>query len=317
MSGGAAIALVLVAMLCISANDVAIRLLSDGHPLHQMVFVRSSLGMLFTLVILRLEGGWRLLRTRRPGLQALRAGLIVVANLTYFAALTVLDIATATALFFVAPLFITLLSIPLLGAKVGPHRLGAVAVGFAGVLLIMAPGGRSDGPLWAYALPVLAALCYAGMQILTRKLGAETRASAFSFYIQAAFILVAGAAYLALGDGRYAEGVASPTLVFLLRAWVWPEGWDLALFLLLGVLSGVIGFTLAQAYRLGEAATVSAYEYAALPLAILWGWTIWGEVPAPRAWAGIAMILAAGIYVFLREGRRAEPLAAARPLRRG
>jgi len=89
------------------------------------------------------------------------------------------------------------------------------------------------------------------------------------------------------------------------------------MFWLLGIMGGIIGYSLSQAYRIGEAATVSSYEYVALPLAIFWGWAIWSELPSPRAWAGIAMILGAGLYVFLRERQRAVPAPPTRPPRRG
>ena len=98
-----AIAFILAAMLCISVNDTLIKFLSDGYPLHQMVFVRSAIGLSATLFFLRLEGGVSLLRTDRPALHALRACLIVIANMTFFAALAVMPLGAATALFFVAP----------------------------------------------------------------------------------------------------------------------------------------------------------------------------------------------------------------------
>jgi len=213
-------------MLCISINDVTIKALSDAYPLHQMVFVRSALAIPFTLVFLTLERGWGTLWPARPGLQVVRALLIVIANLVYFAALTVLPIATATALFFVAPLFITALSVPILGEQIGPRRLAALVVGFAGVLVIVAPGaeggGASGAPHWAYALPLVAALCYAGMQVLTRKLAAGAGASAMALYIQVTFCGVAAAFWISVGDGRLAEGQDNPALIFLLRPWVWP-----------------------------------------------------------------------------------------------
>lgn len=124
---------------CISVNDMLAKSLSGGYPLHQVVFVRSMIGLSGSLVFLRLEGGVPLLRTDRPALHALRAGLIVVANMTFFAALAVMPLGAATALFFVAPLFISLLAIPVLAEPVGRSRMAAIVVGLAGVAVMMAP----------------------------------------------------------------------------------------------------------------------------------------------------------------------------------
>lgn len=315
----AGVALILVGMLCISFNDVLFKQLSGSYPLHEMVFVRSAIGICFSMVILQFEGGFASLRTATPGLHLLRGLLVVVSNMTYFAALAALPLADATALFFVAPLVITLLSIPLLGEKVGVRRIGAVVVGFGGVLLMLQPGGAgadSGASSTVLLLPVAAAFAYALMQILTRRLGIASRASAMAVYIQSTFIAVSLGFWLVAGDGRYAEGVENESVRFLLRAWAWPADGDLYLFLFLGANSAIVGYCMSQAYRLGHAATVAPFEYVSLPLAIMWGWVMWGDLPGPRVGAGIALIMGAGIYVFLRERARSRPLSSRRPLRR-
>jgi len=314
-----AILLVVLSMSCISVNDMLIKLLSGDYPLHQMVFVRSAIGIVFTLAMLKAEGGFRLLRTDKPFLHLARGLLIVVSNMAFFAALAVIPLANATALFFVAPLFITLLSVPILGETVGPRRLGAVAVGFAGVLVMLSPwqtaADAADAGL-ILLLPLLSALTYALMQILTRRLGVTAKASAMAVYIHGTFILVGAGFWAVAGDGRYEGAVDHPSLQFFLRAWRWPEGGDLWPFLCIGLLGGIIGYALSQAYRSAPAATVAPFEYVAMPLSIMWGWLFWGEFPDAQAFAGIALIVCAGIYVFLREGKRRRPVASQRPIRR-
>jgi S-adenosylmethionine uptake transporter len=314
-----AIVLILLAMVAISINDMLIKLLSGGYPLHQMVFVRSVIGLGFTAVFLWAEGGLRLLRTDQPGLHIFRALLIVMANMTFFSALAVLPLGVATALFFVAPLFITLLAIPVLGERVGVHRLAALVVGFAGVGVMMVPSTDwGDVPRAAMLLPVAAAACYAGMQVMTRKLGARSAASAMAIYIQLAFIAVSVLFWITVGDGRLAAQVESESLVFLLRAWIWPTPEDIWKFAVLGLMSGIIGYGLSQAYRLGNAATIASYEYVALPAAIFLGWLVFGERPTGAMVMGTALIAGAGLYVFARERRRSGVgPAAERPIRRG
>ncbi|THH34431.1 DMT family transporter [Aliishimia ponticola] len=309
---GLGIIFVLAGVIAISVNDLLIKQLSGGYPLHQSVFLRSGIGILFTLVLVQYEGGWSILKTRRPFVHALRGLLIVIANLSYFAALAALPLADATALFFVAPLFITLLSIPMLGEKVGPMRLGAVAVGFAGVVLMQRPWAGSaalEVPRIVLLLPVLSALTYALNQILTRRLGVESKASAMSVYIQVTFIIVSLGFYAVAGDGRFAEGQTNESVIFLLRAWRWPTPEDWPYFIALGVNSAIIGYCLSQAYRLADAATVAPYEYVGLPLAVLWGWVVFAELPTWEVWVGIALILGSGLFVFLREQQKARAIA--------
>ncbi|WP_121067148.1 DMT family transporter [Chachezhania antarctica] len=303
-AGMAGVAFLLGGTVMISINDMLMKALSGDYPLHQLVLIRSLIGVCFSLAIVQAEGGWSVLRTRRPWLHLLRGALIVSANMTYFLALAVLPLADATALFFVAPLLITLLSIPVLGETVGPWRIGAVLVGLAGVILMQRPWASSEvlgASRLVMLLPVFAAFAYALMQIITRKIGAESKASAMAVYIQAIFIVVSLGFGLVAGDGRFVDENSGASLQFLLRAWVWPPSHDWLTLLGLGFCSAIIGYALSQAYRLSDAATVAPFEYAALPLAVFWGWYIWGDLPVIEVWLGMALIAGSGLVVFLRE----------------
>jgi S-adenosylmethionine uptake transporter len=303
---------IIAGMTAISLNDMMIKQLSNGYPLHQIVFTRSAIGILFGLVMVQMEGGWSILKTRQPGLHLLRALLLVIANMSYFVALAVIPLADATALFFAAPLFITVLSIPILGEKVGPLRMGAVLVGFAGVVIMQRPweSGDSIGAnRIVLLLPVLSALTYAINQLMTRKLGATSKASALTIYIQAIFIVVSLGFWVVAGDGRFAEGVDNASIQFLLRAWIWPAQEDFWLFAGLGANSAIVGYCLSQAYRLSDAATVAPFEYVGLPLAVFWGWAIWSDLPVWEVWLGMVLIMGSGLFVFLREQQKARRVA--------
>lgn len=226
----AGVGFILLGMTAISINDMLIKQLSGGYPLHQMVFIRSAIGIVFSLMLVQVDGGWRILKPRRPGLHVLRGLLIVISNMTFFAALAVMPLGEATALLFAAPLFITLLSIPLLREKVGPLRLGAVVVGFLGVIIMQRSWAGSDAmsvSRLVLLLPVIAALTYALNQLLTRRLGVQARASAMAVYVQGMFIAVSLGFFMVAGDGRFAEGVHNQSVIFLLRAWVAPQGTDI------------------------------------------------------------------------------------------
>jgi S-adenosylmethionine uptake transporter len=306
---------VLSGVFFISINDMLIKQLSGGYPLHQMVFTRSIIGIMFSLIFVQMEGGWQILRTNQPGLHVLRGLLIVTSNMTFFVALAAIPLADATALFFAAPLFITLLSIPVLGEKVGPLRLGAVVFGFLGVVIMQRPWEGVDTlgtSRLILLLPVVAALTYALNQLLTRKLGVKSKASALAVYIQGTFVVVSIVFYIVAGDGRFAEGSGNPSVQFLLRAWIWPAQSDFWLFGFLGFASAVIGYALSQAYRMADAATVAPFEYIGLPLAVFWGWFTFSELPVWEVWMGIAMILASGVFVYIREAQKKRTLVRGR-----
>lgn len=304
---------ILVGMLVITLQDSAIKWLSPDYALHQIMLSRAVLALFICFGLMRYEGGLHLFRTRFLGWHMIRGALIVTANMTFFLAVAAMPLGEAVAIFFVAPLFITAMSVPILGEKVGPRRWVAVLVGLIGVIVVMRPGTGIFN--WVSLLPVVAALSYASMQMLTRKLGATDKASTMSFYIQVTFILVSLAIGLGVGDGRFA-GTGNTSLDFFFRAWRVPESKDLWLFVWCGISSGFGGYLLSQAYRLGEAAIVAPFEYIALPLAVGWGFLLWGDVPDQTAALGMALILASGLYILYRENVRGRQIVAKQPMPR-
>lgn len=283
-----------------SVMDVVIKWLSPDYPLHEIVLVRTVVALFLTLIIVRYEGGFGLLKTTRPMLHLVRGLMIAVANMTFYLALAVMPIAEAAALFYVAPLMITALSVPLLGETVGWRRWVAIIVGFFGVAL-MSFNEIGTGTIKTEALlPVCAALAYALTQLLTRKLGVTEKASVMSFYISVVFIVVSVGFGLAVGDGRFVQ-YGGPNLEFLLRAWTMPTGDAVLLMVICGVLVAIVGYMLSQAYKVAEANIIAPFEYVVLPLAILWGYLFWSEVPGPTTLIGILLIGGAGLYVFIHE----------------
>jgi len=310
-SSGAApgIACIVAAMMTLSLQDSLVKWLGATYALHQIVLTRSLIAAVVTLVVLAATARLALLKTRRWSLHLTRGLLLVVTNSAFFLALVAMPIAEAVAMFFVAPLFITLLSALLLGEPVGPRRLLAVLVGFAGVVIVVRPGSGLFG--YTALLPVGAAATYAIMQIMTRRLGTTDSAAAMAFSVQIVFIAAGIAMGLAVGDGRFA-GSDDPSLDFLLRPWRMPTAEDVPLFALVGLLIAAASVLLFQAYRVTEAATIAPFEYIALPFAAIWGFLFWGDVPDAIAILGMGLIVGSGVFIVVRTerlGREAPPPA--------
>jgi drug/metabolite transporter (DMT)-like permease len=281
-----------------SVQDVIIKGISGSYPVHEIVFVRGIMSAPAILLIARLEGQMAHLRTRRPGLHLLRASLFFLTYTCYYLGLATLPLADVVTLFFAAPLFVTALSVPLLGEQVGPREWLAVCAGFAGVVVAMRPGAMVIDP--AAILPVLAALFYAIVCVITRRLGSTDSGSSIAFY-STTFMLVAGGAMgLLLGQGRLTAGQHA-SLQFLLRPWVLPSWPDLGLMALCGLIASVGYYCLAQAYRVAAAKVVAPFEYVAVPLGAVWGYVAWGDVPGAHVLLGMAIILGSGLYVLRRQ----------------
>lgn len=287
------------AMFFFSLNDVLIKLLSGAYPLHEVVLARSLIGMaVFLVLIMPISGGLSILRTQRLGMHLLRGACVVFANTFFFMGLATMPLADAVAIFFVSPLLITIFSVIFLKEKVGPRRWTATLIGLIGVIIIVRPG--TSAFQIASILPVFAAIGYALLHIITRRIGGTESAATMTFYIQLTFILVSASVGLTVGDGRFDTG-DSAMLSFLLRTWVVPEVSHYWLLALLGGTSTFGGYFISLAYRQSEAAFVAPFEYVAMILAILFGYFVFGEIPDLASWIGMVLILASGLYMVYRD----------------
>ncbi|APG45575.1 DMT family transporter [Phaeobacter porticola] len=299
------------AAVCFSIIDVIFKFLSGDYPLYEVVLLRSVVAMIVLLtLIIPLEGGFGILRTRQPGLHLLRSLAVLFANLCFFTGLAIMPIAEAVAIAFATPLVVTTLSVVFLKERVGPWRWLAVAVGFAGVLLIMRPGPGTFQP--AALLPLLGACGYATLHVLTRRAGGTDRAATLSFYPTLGFLVVSALVGIVTGDGRFATG-DSAALQFILRGWIWPAPQDWILFLTVGLAGSIGGYLVSQAYRQCEAGLVAPFEYIAMPMAVLWGVLVFNEWPDGPVWIGSALIIGAGLVSVWRETRRSRPAPRPRP----
>ncbi len=295
------IALLVAGIAVFSIQDLILKLLSGAYPLHQAMVLRSLTALPLLLLLVHRDGGLGTLIT--PGTRAmiLRGVVMFLAYTSYYLALAALPMATTVALYFSAPLFITILSVVILGETVGPRRWVALFAGFAGVLIMVRPGG--DLFDWAALLPVIAGLTYAISMISARRLGSSETAPALAFWGNAVFLVAAIAMSAVLGSGAW-ESDAHPSLAFLLRGWAMPTAFDLMLMMACGVIAAIGLTLLTQAYRVAESSVVTPFEYTGLLWSVIYGWIFWRDWPVLTDWIGIAIITGAGLYILWREARQ-------------
>jgi drug/metabolite transporter (DMT)-like permease len=278
------IALFLVAMLLFATLDATAKHLSGKFPVPMLVWARYAFHFLLMVVTLAPSMRLRLVSTKRPGMQVLRALMLVGTTGFGIAALRLMPLAETTALVFVTPLLVTLLAVGFLGERVGRGRLVPLAAGFLGVLLIARPGGALSAVGVGFAL--LAAVSYSIYQILTRKIAQVENAVTMVFYTALVGTVVMTAALPWFWSGPMPD---------------WREG---LMICSLGIYGGSGHFLLTRAFRLAPASTLSPFLYVQLVWATLLGFAVFGQWPDGLALAGMAVIAGSGLAIALAE--RAE-----------
>lgn len=256
----------------------------------EVLFFRSLFALFPVAAFIAWTGRPELFRTRRPWGHLVRGTSGLASMICGFAAVGLMPLAEFTTLTFAAPLFITALSVPVLGERVGKHRWAAVAVGFIGVLIALRPDPVhlvGLGPLLALA----AAAGTAGAMLAIRQIGATEPGPTIAFY----FTL-------------YGAVVGAISLPFV---WTTPSLPIFAALVVCGVSGGIGQLMLSQAFRIAPAAVVAPFDYAALPWMSLIGYVLWKEVPSSATLVGGGVIVASGLYILWREVRvrRQEPIA--------
>jgi drug/metabolite transporter (DMT)-like permease len=240
---------------------------------------------------------------------ALRSAVHGTAMLIYFGSLAFLPVAQVAAGLFTAPIFVLLVSRFVYRRRIGPFRIVAVALGFAGAVLALGPGG--EAPIgWASICPVAAGFLYALGNIATREwCGGESAATLTAGFFAALGVFgLIGMALLSLLPQPVPEGAEG----FVLRGPVWPGAgfWLWTLVQAVGSLAGV--GAMVRAYQLAEASRVAVFEYVVLPVAALWSLAIWAQVPGLMAVCGMVLIFVAGALIALRSGQVTEVAAPAK-----
>ena len=285
----AAIANIALSIALFSAMDAMVKWLGADYSIVQLLFFRSVFALIPLGVLLYQTGGWRDLKTRQPGTQIVRALIGLGSMGFFFLALRLMPLADVIAIAFAGPLFLTLLSIPLLGEQVGPRRWVAVVVGFLGVLLIARPGSDIFGV--TALIPLVGALGFAFAMIFVRRLSTTDSNAAIVFY-HAVICIVA----------------ASAALPF---QWQTPEPAHWLPLIALGVVGGTAQIFTTQAFRLAPAAVIAPFKYISILFAIGFGYVFFGEMPDAWTLAGAGVVIASGLYILHRETiRKAEAASA-------
>ena len=272
------ISITLLGGFCFAIQDSGVKWLSAEMAVVQILFVRSLIGLAMLWASQPLTRERIRLRVQRPWLLFFRSAINVLSWLLFFTGLKYLPLATAVALFFSFPLFLALLSVPLLGETVGIRRIIAIAVGFVGVLFITNPVAGIE---WPMLLMLGAAFGWSLVATATRVLGETENTSTVLFYTLLGFALT----------------------MWLPQLWLWQslDGYSFGLITGIAFFGVIAQFCLTKAYAIATPSLIAPFEYSALIFSAMLGYLIWGDIPGINAIVGAGLIVFSGLYIIHRE----------------
>lgn len=276
------IGLVSLTYVMFALLDGSAKWLVQGMPVIIVVWLRFVTQTLLVSALLLPLRGRALVRTRHLRWHVLRGLMFCAMTGGNFWALQFLQLTVTAAIFFTVPILIALMSAPLLGERMDAKRWAAILVGFAGVLIIVRPGSAAFHP--AMLLSMGNAVLYAAFNLMTRKLAAYDPPETIQF-------LPALVASVALAP-------------FALATWQSPPGaLEWLVLCMMGVFGGTGHTLLAAAHRYAPASTLAPFLYQQILYMALFGYLVFGNVPDAAVWAGAAIVVSSGLYLFARERR--------------
>ncbi len=282
-NNGLGIALRVSAMACMAVLAALVKWCSGrGVPVLEIIFFRNAFAFVPVLIYVSKTAGLGVLRTTRPAGHLMRSVIGLVAMTCGFTAVSLLPLTQSTALSFSAPLFMTALSALILREPVGLFRWGAVAVGFAGVLIMVHPDPAHFAGI-GVVFAMVSAIGTAGAMIAIREIGRTEPGPTIVFYFTLAGTVL-GLASLPFG-------------------WVLPDLPTLGLLVAAGLIGGTGQLLLTEALRRAEVAVVAPFDYTQIVWASLLGYFVWQEKPQALTLAGALVVAASSIAILVRETR--------------
>lgn len=273
------------AFLIFTFLDTSAKLLAEEMNSLQIVWARFVGHAVLVAAVLMPRKGLRVLASSNLKLQILRSGFLFLSTMFNFFALRHLHLATTSSIMFTVPLLVAALSVPLLGEQVGWRRWCAIAVGFAGVLIIVRPTGATLH--WAVGLSLCNVVAVALYQIATRKLAARDHSDTTSLY-----------------SPLFGAIVLLPLLPFVWEPPSGPLAW--ALLCATGVFGGIGHWMLIIAHRYAPASLLAPFSYSGILWMTMSGYLVFGHLPDEWTVVGAAVVIASGLYVVHRERVRAR-----------
>jgi len=292
------IGFLVLAILINSLQNVAVKWIGGNYSVLEIVAFRSLIALPCTLLLYRYEGRRGLPTTKQAKLEIVRGVFLFLSYTTHMMGVAALTLADVESIRFSGPLMITILSVLILGEKVELPRWLALLVGFGGVLLIVKPGSANFNAGSLFIL--ISVLFYALTVMVTRRLRTTESSATMAYYSSLVYLVAAFlVSPLAAAFGEWPH--AQPSLAFLFHAWTLPTILDLAIMAGMGLVWAGWMYFMTRAYSAAPASVAAPFEYASLPINMIWGFVIWREIPTVTTLTGAFLTLLSGLYILYRE----------------
>ena len=303
---------ILLGMLAFAVQDSIMKYIYSFVSLYEVYLIRTLVSLIIILLFLQITKKPIVFKTQYPVLTFCRVILFFFGFSFFYISLTVLPLATATALFFVTPFLITIFAKFILKEQIGPRRWLAVIIGFIGVYIILSPD--FDNFDYMSLTPIACAFCYSLSMIIIKMTSEKDSVytQTFAFYIGA--VIISLFFYFTFGDGKY-DTVDHPASQFIFREWFNNLENSILFMVATGFTASAAFILVFSAYRITSPAVVSPFEYSILLWSTLSGWFFFNEVPDLKTLVGMILIVCGGIYIFIREKVQDQPIVTEKPLR--
>jgi drug/metabolite transporter (DMT)-like permease len=308
------IILIMIAMSLFAMQDSLIKFIFEQSALYEIFFGRYLVAAILLFCYIKFRGQKVTLKTHYPVLTIVRVILHFFAFSFFFISLTYMQLATANALFFSCPFFVSIFAKFFLKEFIGIRRWSAIAFGFMGVLIVLNPNFSEFE--FRNLLPVLSALLYAASMTITKYTSDKDDVNTQLYYFYLIALIFCGVIYVFMGSGQFNSVNFDPTTQFIFREWFSNFDYTWKFILFFGVAASIAFVCIFSAYIVASPSVVSLFEYSLIIMSMIPGYFLFNEIPSLRTLIGVICIISAGVYIYFREKVRDQYIASETPARR-
>ena len=303
---------ILLGMAFFSIQDALIKFIYEDAALYELYFGRTFVALILLVAYLKLKKKKIILKTHYPLLTIFRVICFFFGFSFFYISLTYMSLAEANALFFSSPFFVSILATIFLKEKVGIRRWSAILVGFLGVYIVLNPNFNDFD--YMKLAPVACALCYSISMTITKITSEKDNVYTQMIHLYLGALLISIVFFIFTGQGQF-DNFSDPAFQFIFREWFTNPSYAWPFIVVMGCIGTFAFYFVVSAYSIASPSVVSLYEYSLIIWSILTGYILFNNTPTLRTLIGVAIIIGAGLYIYLREKTKDQLIATDIPSR--
>ncbi len=303
---------ILLGMATFSIQDALIKFIYNDAALYELYFGRTLAAIILLVSYLVLSKKKINLKTHYPLLTTIRVICFFFGFSFFYISLTYMTLATANALFFCCPFFVSILAIIFLNEKIGIRRWSAIITGFIGVYIVLDPDFSNFN--YMKLAPIACAFCYAISMTITKITSDKDNVYTQMLHLYIGAIIISILFFIFTGKGQF-NTFDNPTFQFIFREWFTNPSYAWPYIISMGLISVLAFYFILNAYSIASPSVVSLFEYSLIIWAILIGYILFDNIPTLRTLLGALIIISAGIYIYLREKIKEQLIVSDNPIR--